>query len=75
MDISKTVGYGLLAVGYIAKNSKDGFVKAFTFFTGNPDQIIEMGKRSYELAENEYSLTQRNQQLRRIYQDILIDQP
>ncbi|MGB2807861.1 MAG: glycosyltransferase [Sedimentisphaerales bacterium] len=54
--------------------TKDGFVKAFTFFADNPDKIIEMGKRSHELAKNEYSLTLRNQQLRRIYQDILIDQ-
>ncbi len=51
--------------------TKDGFVKAFTFFADNPDKIIEMGKRSYELAKNEYSLTLRNQQLHRIYQDIL----
>ena len=28
MNIKQTVEYGLLAVGYVAKNSKDGLVKA-----------------------------------------------
>jgi hypothetical protein len=54
--------------------TKDGFVNAFTFFTDNPDKIIEMGKRSHGLAKNEYSLTLRNEQLFRIYQDILSEQ-
>lgn len=53
--------------------AKEGFVKAFTFFSRNPEQIKEMGKRSYELASNEHSLIRRNQQLLKIYKNILFD--
>ncbi len=51
--------------------TKEGFIKAFTFFADNPDQIIDMGERSHDLAKNEFSLTTRNAQLCKIYQDIL----
>ncbi|HCN84418.1 MAG TPA: hypothetical protein DIT07_12475 [Sphingobacteriaceae bacterium] len=50
--------------------TKKDFIKAFTFFNDNPEKISEMGKRSYELAANEYSLANRNIQLKRVYQDI-----
>ncbi|MCK5494183.1 MAG: glycosyltransferase [Candidatus Omnitrophica bacterium] len=53
--------------------TKEGFVKALNFFSKNPDRISEMGKQSYELASNEYSLIKRNQQLLRIYKNILFD--
>lgn len=51
--------------------TKKELIKAFTFFSENPEQINEMGKRSYELAKDEYSFKKRNKELLRIYQEIL----
>ncbi len=51
--------------------TKEAFLKAFIFFNDHPEKIHEMGKGSYDLAINEYSLLNRNQRLREIYEDIM----
>ena len=50
--------------------TKEGFIKAFDFFSNNPQEIYAMGQRSYSLAKNEYSLATRNQQLLTIYKNL-----
>ena len=51
--------------------TKEGFVKAFQFFSDHPDKIKEMGRGSYNLAINEYSLVRRNIRLVEVYQEII----
>ena len=51
--------------------TKEDFVKSFQYFSDNPLEVINMGKRSYELAKDEFSLTKRNKQLLKIYKESL----
>lgn len=48
-----------------------GFVNVFEEIVKNPERLLNMGKKSYELAQGEFSLETRNQALRVIYSEAL----
>lgn len=48
-----------------------GLVRIFDKIADNPEILLAMGKVSYDLAINEFSLEKRNESLRRIYKNAL----
>ena len=53
-------------------NTKEDLIKTIQSCILNPVETIEMGKRSLELASNEFSLEKRNKKLRELYQTSLM---